>query len=370
MPKKILIVFGTRPEAIKLAPLISRLKNNSNFDLRVCNTGQHKELLDPILTFFDIKVDYNLNVMEPNQELHKLTSKILIALNPILKSFSPYYVVVHGDTTTAFSAALTSFYSKIKVIHVEAGLRTHNLYSPFPEELNRTLISSMSYINFAPTIKAKQNLESEMSNSNIIVTGNTVIDSLFDSLLKIGDSKPTSLIDINFDPNKKIILFTGHRRENFGEGFEKIFNAIKHIINNRPDVNIIYPIHPNPNIKKIAEKYFGKNNSVKLISPLNYQDFIWLMKKCYIVVTDSGGIQEEAPSLGKPVIVTREYTERQEAIDAGAVLLVGTETNRLIESVNLLLDDSDLYNKMAKINNPYGDGKASNRIIEYLEKDE
>ena len=367
MNKKVLIVFGTRPEAIKLAPLISRLIKNKNFTIKICNTGQHKELLSPILDFFEIKIDYDLDLMSHNQGLHELTSKILINLNPIITSFNPDYVIVHGDTTTAFSAALSAFYQKIKILHVEAGLRTDDIYSPFPEELNRTLISSMAYINYAPTLKSKSNIERQNKLSKIIVTGNTVIDALFDSEKKINFSDvPISLNKINFSTNKKIILFTGHRRENFGSGFNNIFDAITELTRLRKDILIVYPLHPNPNINLVAHNYFDKNSNVKLIPALQYQDFLWLLKKCYIVVTDSGGIQEEAPSFGKPVIVTREHSERTEAIDLGSVLLVGSNTDKIIKSVLFLLDDIEKYNFMSSIKNPYGDGKASERIIKSL----
>ena len=364
---KILIIFGTRPEAIKLAPLIKRLRQINTFDISVCNTGQHKDLIKPIIDLFNISVDHELETMEINQGLTGLTCKIITKLELHFKTFQPDYIIVHGDTTTSFASSLAAFYAGIKIIHIEAGLRTFNKKSPFPEEINRTLTGALADIHFAPTETSKNNLISEGKVNNIFVTGNTVIDALFDALKLIDENS----IEINklkskIDKSKKLILFTGHRRENFGSGFDNIFDSIRDLTISRDDIQLIYPVHPNPNVKKIAEDYFKNNDNVLLIEPLDYSTFIWLLNASYLVITDSGGIQEEAPSLGKPVLVIRDTTERPEAVDAGTVILVGSNKVDLLFNVNKLLDDSNYYKQMASIINPYGDGLASQRIIDVL----
>jgi UDP-N-acetylglucosamine 2-epimerase (non-hydrolysing) len=363
---KILIVFGTRPEIIKLSPLISRLLKNKFFEIKICHTGQHNDLIIPFLEFFKINLDFKLNVMEPNQDLFLLSSKILLGLKPVIEEFRPDYVMVHGDTTTAFISSLAAFYSKVKVIHIEAGLRTNNINSPFPEELNRTLISNITSINFAPTQKAKANLIEANITSQILVTGNTVIDALHDSIKKIKSIIPKKLRHIDGIDNKKIILFTGHRRENFGKGFNQIFEGLDEILKAKKNFILIYPIHPNPKVRESAIEFFKFNKSVYLVDPLDYPDFIWLLQSCFLVITDSGGIQEEAPSIGKPVIVTRDFTERQEAVDSGSVFLVGSNKELLVSKVLSLINNKSEYLKMAMKSNVYGDGTSSEKIIEYL----
>lgn len=366
---KILVIFGTRPEAIKLAPLINRLRANKFFDVRVCNTGQHKDLISPIIDLFKILIDHELNCMEINQGLTGLTCKIISKLELLFKSYKPDYIIVHGDTTTSFASALASFYAGIKIIHVEAGLRTYNKKSPFPEEINRTLTGSLADIHFAPTETSKNNLIAEGKKSNVYVTGNTVIDALYDALKLIDEnSHEIKKLESKIDKTKKIILFTGHRRENFGDGFDNIFESIKTLTSSRNDVQLIYPVHPNPNVKAIAEDYFKDNENVILIEPLDYSTFIWVLNLSYLVITDSGGIQEEAPSLGKPVLVIRDTTERPEAVNAGTVILVGSNKVDLLQNANKLLDEQEFYNQMSSIINPYGDGFASERIIEVLKK--
>lgn len=364
---KILFVIGTRPEAIKMAPLIKKFNTNSQFQVIVCNTGQHKDLLDPIINFFNIKIDYNLFTMEDSQTLEGVTSKILLNLPKIFKEVNPDFIFVHGDTTTSFSAALAAFYSKIKIAHIEAGLRTFNKMAPFPEEMNRTLTARLSDIHFAPTAEAGKNLHSEGVVNDVIITGNTVIDALLEAveLINVNNVEIVAL-NKNIDFSKKVILFTGHRRENFGNGFEKIFSALTKLTKNRDDVVVVYPVHPNPNVKLLAEKHFINNQNIYLINPLGYDSFIWLLKKSFLVITDSGGIQEEAPSLGKPVLVLRDETERPEAVAAGTVILVGSDEDKILHEANLLLNDDVHYKKMSELNNPYGDGKASERIVNFF----
>jgi len=364
---KLLITIGTRPEAIKMAPLIKRLKDIKGIETKLCNTGQHKDLLDPILNFFNLDVDFNLNSMVHNQGLAGLTNSILLNMPSVFESYKPDYVLVHGDTTTSFATSLSCFYSGIKVAHVEAGLRTFDKFAPFPEEMNRSLTGRLADVHFAPTSSAKSNLISEGICDNIIITGNTVIDALYDAI-NLVDENADEILKlkklINFD--KKIILFTGHRRENFGAGFDSVFKAINELTDIREDIVFVYPVHPNPNVKQSAEYFFKDNESVHLIPPLGYGAFIWLLKKSFLVLTDSGGIQEEAPSIGKPVLVLRDVTERPEAVEAGTVILVGTNSEKLKSTTNLLLDDESFYSKMTSISNPYGDGKASERIINYF----
>ena len=377
--KKILITFGTRPEAIKMAPLIKEFeKYRDKVDVRVCVTAQHREMLDQVLDFFEIKTDYDLNIMKKNQDLYDITINILNGIKNILEDVNPDIVLVHGDTTTTFVSSLAAFYKKIKVGHVEAGLRTYNLYSPWPEEANRQLTGVLANFHFAPTEKAKNNLINEgKDEKTIIVTGNTVIDALFLTIEKIrSDYKlEKSILEkfkklgISFYKEKKIILVTGHRRENFGEGFKNICYALKELALNNPDVEIIYPVHLNPNVRKPVKDILSNIKNIHLIEPLDYVSFIYLMSKSYLIITDSGGIQEEAPSLGKPVLVMRDTTERPEAVEAGTVKLVGTDRKKIVVETESLLKSLDKYEKMSKAHNPYGDGKASKRIIKFLDEE-
>lgn len=368
--KKLLFIFGTRPEAIKMAPLIREFsKYPSEFSNKVCITAQHRKMLDQVLDFFNIIPDFDLNLMTPNQSLHALTANIISSLKPIFDEVEPDYVFVHGDTTTALAASLAAFYSNIKVCHVEAGLRTFNKQSPFPEEINRVLVSKIADLHFAPTSLSRLNLLNDsISDQNILVTGNTVIDALYMGLSKIeseADEEIKSLKEI-LDFSLRIILITGHRRENHGDGIKNICLALKKIADTNKDVLIVYPVHLNPNVSGVVSEYLSKVDNIKLIHPLAYPAFIFLLEKAYFIITDSGGIQEEAPSLGKPVLVLRDTTERPEAIDSSTVKLVGTKTENIIREAQLLLDSNDAYDKMAKANNPYGDGKASKRIVECL----
>jgi UDP-N-acetylglucosamine 2-epimerase (non-hydrolysing) len=369
---KNLIVFGTRPEAIKMAPLVKEFnKNKELFDTRICVTAQHREMLDQVLDFFEITPDFDLDLMKPNQNLYTLTSDIILGLKPILEEFKPDYVYVHGDTTTTMATSIASFYSGAKVCHVEAGLRTHNKLSPFPEELNRQITGRIADIHFAPTVTSKENLlkENVMADS-IIVTGNTVIDALLDSSARVNKIQN---IEIEFlkkelDFTKRIILVTGHRRENHGDGFINICAALKEIAETNPDVQIIYPVHLNPNVKGPVHEILGNVSSIKLINPLAYPAFVWLMNQSYLIITDSGGVQEEAPSLGKPVLVMRDTTERPEAVDAGTVILVGTDKNKIVAECNDLLSNTEKYQQMSALHNPYGDGKACERIVKFIEQ--
>ncbi len=370
--KKILLVFGTRPEAIKMAPVVKEFKKHSNnFETRVCVTAQHRERLDQVLDFFKIKPDYDLNLMKPNQNLYSLTGDIINGLKPVLEDFKPDYVLVHGDTTTSTSAALAAFYAGAKVCHVEAGLRTYNKLAPFPEELNRQLTGKIADFHFAPTTMSKNNLLSEKtSEDSIVVTGNTVIDALLESVDIVNNIKDNE--DINklkgiIDTSKKLVVVTGHRRENHGQGFLNICAALNSIAR-RDDVQVIYPVHLNPNVQKPVYSILGDNPNIHLIAPLPYEAFVWLMDKAYLIITDSGGVQEEAPSLGKPVLVMRDTTERPEAVDAGTVILVGTDKNRIKQEAVDLLDNQSRYKKMTMLHNPYGDGKASQRIVDFLLK--
>jgi UDP-N-acetylglucosamine 2-epimerase (non-hydrolysing) len=376
--KKILLVFGTRPEAIKMAPLVNEFKKYpQTFETLVCVTGQHRQMLDQVLDLFDIIPDFDLNIMQPNQDLYDITSRILLGMREVLKTVNPNVVFVHGDTTTSTVTALAAFYQQIPVAHIEAGLRTGNIYSPFPEEMNRLITGRLATYHFAPTPLSKQNLLKENVNENqILVTGNTVIDALqwVTNKIKIESNLNISLqneiADLGYDvlrleKNQKLILITGHRRENFGEGFLNICNAIKQLAEKYPEVDFVYPVHLNPNVRKPVNEILGENlKNVFLIEPLHYLPFIYLMEKSYLLLTDSGGIQEEAPGLGKPVLVMRNTTERPEAVDAGTVLLVGTDKEKIINSVSELLENEKIYKKMSETNNPYGDGLASERIVE------
>ena len=372
MKIKNLIIFGTRPEAIKMAPLVHEFKKHpEKFETKVCITAQHREMLDQVLDFFEIQADYDLNLMRPNQNLYSLTSDILLNLKTVLEEFQPDYVYVHGDTTTTMAASLAAFYNHSKVCHVEAGLRTYNLQSPFPEEMNRQVTSVLGDFHFAPTETSKSNLLKEhKKESSICVTGNTVIDALIYGIEKVKsedflDEEIENLKKI-IDPAKKLILVTGHRRENHGEGFIRICEALKEIAIQNPNVQIVYPVHLNPNVKKPVYELLSGIENIQLIAPLAYPAFIWLMEKSYLLITDSGGVQEEAPSLGKPVLVMRNTTERPEAVEAGTVILVGTDKPKIISECERLLHDSEAYLKMSKVHNPYGDGKASRRIVEYV----
>ena len=378
-----MLVFGTRPEAIKMCPLVIELKKHPDvFNTKVCVTGQHREMLDQVLNIFGVVPDYDLNIMQQGQDLYDVTSKVLIGMRTVLNDAIPDVVLVHGDTTTSMAAALAAFYQQISVGHVEAGLRTHNIYSPWPEEMNRQITGRIACINFAPTESSRQNLLDEgVLDERITVTGNTVIDALQMIVAKMsvddGLNKvlKTKLLSFGYDmerlaSGKKIVLITGHRRENFGEGFMNICNAIKKLAQTYPNVDFVYPMHLNPNVRKPIHEVFGEDlthsDNVFFIEPLEYMEFVYLMKKSFIVLTDSGGIQEEAPGLGKPVLVMRDTTERPEAVEAGTVKLVGTDMGKIIRNVSLLLDDADEYRKMSQAVNPYGDGKACERIIQAL----
>jgi UDP-N-acetylglucosamine 2-epimerase (non-hydrolysing) len=375
MRKKVLIVFGTRPEAIKMAPLVKVLTAREKvFDTRVCVTAQHREMLDQVLDLFDIKPDYDLDVMEPGQDLFGVTTKILNGIKRVLTEFEPEIVLVHGDTATTFSTSLAAFYNQIPIGHVEAGLRTGNIYSPWPEEANRKLTGILTQYHFAPTETSKDNLIKEnVLAENVYITGNTVIDALYLVLDKIEKNKELQMGLQNFIKqsgfeaiDSRFILITGHRRENFGEGFLNICSALKSLASSNPEVNFVYPVHLNPNVRKPVNELLADTQNVFLIEPLHYEAFLLLMNKAYIVLTDSGGIQEEAPSLGKPVLVMRDTTERPEAVEAGTVKLVGAKEQSIVSSVQKLLDDKEEYTKMSKAHNPYGDGKASERIVDAL----
>ncbi|AXT51980.1 UDP-N-acetylglucosamine 2-epimerase (non-hydrolyzing) [Aquimarina sp. BL5] len=372
--KKNLIVFGTRPEAIKMAPLVKEFQKHKDvFETKVCITAQHREMLDQVLSFFEIVPDFDLDLMKPNQNLHGLTADIITGLKPILEEFSPDFVYVHGDTTTTMASSIASFYSGAKVCHVEAGLRTFDMKSPFPEEMNRCVTGVISDIHFSPTDTSKQNLINESKREDsILITGNTVIDALKFSVDKVNvegfnDEEIENLKKI-VDPNKKLILVTGHRRENHGQGFINICEALKHIAINNPETQIIYPVHLNPNVQKPVYELLNEVDDIQLISPLSYPAFVWLMNQSYLIITDSGGVQEEAPSLGKPVLVMRDTTERPEAVDAGTVILVGTDKDKIITKTEKLLIDTASYEGMSRLHNPYGDGKACQRIVEHISK--
>ncbi len=368
--KKILLVFGTRPEAIKMAPLVKAFKSDTkSFETKVCVTAQHREMLDQVLEFFEIIPDYDLDLMRPDQNLHSLTSLIIEETKSVFEAFQPDFLFVHGDTTTSTAAALSAFYSGIKVCHIEAGLRTNNKLSPFPEELNRQITSRIADLHFSPTNASRENLLAErVSDESIIVTGNTVIDALLKSVEKVTNLKNDITQSINdfIGDSSKVILVTGHRRENHGDGFEKICAALSYIASNEEDVKIIYPVHLNPKVQEPVNRHLAGVKNVLLMQPLAYPEFIWLMNKSKIILTDSGGIQEEAPSIGKPVLVMRDTTERPEAVDAGTVILVGTDNEKIVKECHSLLNDNIRYQRMSEINNPYGDGEACKRILNAL----
>lgn len=372
MKKRILFVFGTRPEAIKLAPLIMEFcRFRDTFDTKICITAQHREMLDQILRFFEITPDFDLNIMRPGQSLFDVTISALKGMEDVLQKSSPDWVVVQGDTTTVLAASLAAYYSKVKVAHVEAGLRSFNKYSPFPEEINRVVTSRLADIHFSPTENAKENLIREgIQEKEIFAVGNTVIDALLHGVEKVKSLRPESFGDSFKDMDfqgfkKKLILVTGHRRESFGEPFNNICNAIKEL-SKRDDVAIVYPVHLNPNVRKPVFEILQGLKNVYLIEPLEYPAFIWLMDRSYLILTDSGGVQEEAPSLGKPVLVMRDVTERTEGIEAGTAKLVGTDRTRIVKEATLLLDDESCYRAMSNKKNPYGDGKSSERIREVM----
>ena len=381
--KTILLFFGTRPEAIKMAPLVKEFqKQTEYFKTVVCVTGQHREMLDQVLSIFDIVPDYDLNIMKQGQDLYDVTSRVLLGMRDVLREVSPDVVLVHGDTTTSTAAALAAFYQQIPVGHVEAGLRTHNIYSPWPEEMNRLITSRIATYNFSPTPLSCENLLDEgISKRTILVTGNTVIDALYWVVDKIKNEEnlnrelANELIKYGYDTarlksGKKMVLITGHRRENFGDGFIHICSAIKHLIEKYPDVDFVYPMHLNPNVRRPIHEVFGEDlsrlSNIFFIEPLEYLSFVFLMEKSAIVLTDSGGIQEEAPGLGKPVLVMRDTTERPEALEAGTVKLVGTNYEKIVCEVSMLLDDTSYFKKMSEAINPYGDGKACKKIVDFF----
>lgn len=381
---KVMLVFGTRPEAIKMCPLVKEFqKHNDGFETIVCVTGQHREMLDQVLNIFEVKPDYDLNIMKQGQDLYDVTARVLTGMRDVFKECKPDVVLVHGDTTTSTAAALAAFYQQIPVGHVEAGLRTHNIYSPWPEEMNRQITGRIATYNFSPTPLSESNLKEEKAQGNIYVTGNTVIDALHMVVNKLKNDETLAkeqkeiLKQAGYDINrladgKKLVLITGHRRENFGEGFIHMVTAIKDLKNKYPDVDFVYPMHLNPNVRKPIHEVFGEDLSnlgnMFFIEPLQYLEFVYLMEKATIVLTDSGGIQEEAPGLGKPVLVMRDTTERPEALASGTVHLVGTDYLKIMDEVSTLLEDEQAYEKMSKAVNPYGDGKACERIVEIFSK--
>lgn len=369
--KKILIVFGTRPEAIKMAPLVKAFKNNNNFDTRVCVTAQHRQMLDQVLDIFEIVPEYDLNIMKAGQDLYDITANVLVGIREVLTDFEPDVVFVHGDTSTTFSTSLAAYYAKVKVGHIEAGLRTYDIYSPWPEEGNRQLTGVLANYHFAPTAQSQQNLLKEgKDKNNIFVTGNTVIDALMYVVHRI-DNQPELKQKIRakisaqypLETQRKVILVTGHRRENFGQGFINICEGLKQIALNHPEIDIVYPVHLNPNVQRPVNEILSNIANIYLIDPLQYEEFIYLMSQAYFIITDSGGIQEEAPSLGKPVLVMRDTTERPEAVAAGTVKLVGCDQAVLVREAEKLLSDQNEYEMMSRAHNPYGDGKACDRIV-------
>ena len=380
--KKVLIIFGTRPEAIKMAPLVKEFKNDAEFfNTKVCVTGQHREMLDQVLSIFEIQPDYDLNIMKQGQDLYDVTSRVLLGMREVLSKEKPDIVLVHGDTTTSSAAALAAFYQQIPVGHVEAGLRTYNIYSPWPEEINRQITGRIATYNFSPTTLSEKNLHNEKVSGTTIVTGNTVIDALHLIVEKLNRDVTSrkivedSLNRVGYDVSrlkngKKVILITGHRRENFGKGFIQMVTAMKDLSLSFPDVDFVYPMHLNPNVRKPIHQVFGNNLSIYdnffFIEPLQYLEFVYMMMKSNIVLTDSGGIQEEAPGLGKPVLVMRDTTERPEAVKAGTVKLVGTNYDLIVNSITELLTNEEKYSEMSKAENPYGDGEACKRIVEFL----
>ncbi|HYX52793.1 MAG TPA: UDP-N-acetylglucosamine 2-epimerase (non-hydrolyzing) [Candidatus Limnocylindrales bacterium] len=367
---RILITFGTRPEAIKMAPLIQELRRHPEFEMKVCVTAQHREMLDHVLQVFDIKPDFDLDLMKPNQQLADLTADVLRGVRDLCRQWRPDLLFVQGDTTTTFAASLAAFYEKIAVAHVEAGLRTHNRFAPWPEEINRRLTTVLAEVHYPPTEAARQNLLADgVPGNSIVVTGNTVIDALLSIVERL---KHEPALNASFEkrfaflgPKRRMILVTGHRRENFGEGFQGICRGLRRLAQ-RPDVEIVYPVHLNPNVRRPVNEILGGVQNVHLLEPLDYLPFTWLMHRSYLILTDSGGIQEEAPSLAKPTLVMRETTERPEAIEAGTALLVGTDPNKIVAEATRLLDSRHDYEKMARVSNPFGSGDAARRIVDHL----
>lgn len=384
--KTVMLVFGTRPEAIKMCPLVKEFqKHTTEFKTIVCVTGQHREMLDQVLRIFDVKPDYDLNIMKQGQDLYDVTARVLTGMRDVFKDVHPDVVLVHGDTTTSTAAALAAFYQQIPVGHVEAGLRTHNIYSPWPEEINRQITGRIATYNFSPTPLSESNLLTEKAQGQVFVTGNTVIDALHMVVNKLksdealGKEQNKVLAAAGYDVarlagGKKLVLITGHRRENFGDGFINMLTAIKDLTQKYPEVDFVYPMHLNPNVRKPIHEIFGEKleylDNIFFIEPLQYLEFVYLMEKATVVLTDSGGIQEEAPGLGKPVLVMRDTTERPEALSSGTVHLVGTDYNKIMNEVSTLLDDEKAYEKMSKAVNPYGDGKACDRIVRILNGEE
>lgn len=366
-----LIIFGTRPEAIKMAPLVKAFKSADSFETRVCVTAQHREMLDQVLEFFEIKPDYDMDLMKQGQNLYNLTADIITGLKPILEDFKPDYVYVHGDTTTTMAASIAAFYAQAAVCHVEAGLRTFNKFAPFPEEINRTVTGHIADYHFAPTQTSFDNLRKEgIKKEHILITGNTVIDSLLFSVSKVATLEDPEIDQLKktLDFEREIILVTGHRRENHGDGFIRICSALKEIAVREENCTIVYPVHLNPKVQKPVYELLANQPNITLIDPLAYPAFVWLMEKSKLVITDSGGVQEEAPSLGKPVLVMRDTTERPEAVDAGTVVLVGTDTEKIVSETLDLLNNPERYQDMSKLHNPYGDGNASERIVNFISK--
>jgi UDP-N-acetylglucosamine 2-epimerase (non-hydrolysing) len=367
---KILTVFGTRPEAIKMAPVVNALSQTAGIESQVCVTAQHRQMLDQVLHLFDIRPEYDLNIMKPGQDLTDITANILLGLRSILKAQRFDMVLVHGDTTTAMAASLAAFYEKVPVAHVEAGLRTGNMYAPWPEEMNRSIVGRIAQLHFAPTQRARQNLLNEgVADESVQVTGNTVIDALQQVVDKIqtdASLKAQFVSQFSFlTPSKRMVLVTGHRRENFGDGFERICTALA-LLSERSDIQVVYPVHLNPAVQEPVRRILGQATNVHLIEPQDYLPFVYLMTQAYLIITDSGGVQEEAPSLGIPVLVMRDTTERPEAVTAGTVKLVGTDQETILKETQLLLDDPSAYEVMSRAHNPYGDGKAADRICKYL----
>lgn len=371
MKSKHLIIFGTRPEAIKMAPLVKEFRNHPEFETRVCVTAQHRQMLDQVLEFFEIVPDYDLDLMKPNQNLFSLTADLITGLKTVLEDFNPNFVYVHGDTTTSSVAALAAFYAGAKVCHVEAGLRTHDKWSPYPEEMNRQLTGRIADYHFAPTEQSKDNLTAENTGvERILVTGNTIIDALIYSSKKVDVIQNEEIEKLKniVSGTKRLILVTGHRRENHGQGFLHICAALKEIAIANYEVEIIYPVHLNPNVQKPVYDILSEVPNIHLIEPLSYPSFVWIMNRSYLIITDSGGVQEEAPSLGKPVLVMRETTERPEAVSAGTVILVGTDAQKIVKEANDLLRNAERYTAMSNLHNPYGDGKASQRIVQFMKE--
>lgn len=371
---KILSLFGTRPEAIKMAPIVQMLEADSRFESKICVTAQHREMLDQVLKLFDITPDYDLDLMKPNQDLFDITNRVLLGMRDVLQAERPELVLVQGDTTTCFAGSLAAFYMHIPVGHVEAGLRTDNIYAPFPEEANRAMTTRIARFHFAPTEVSRKNLlDEKVADKNIWVTGNTVVDALLWVRQRVAEQQNWPGVfgtaDSIIDSGIPYVLITGHRRENFGKGFQDLCEAIATLAANHPDVHFIYPVHLNPNVQQPVFSLLSNKNNIHLIEPLDYAPFVYAMDRCYLILTDSGGVQEEAPSLGKPVLVMRETTERPEAVDAGTVILVGTDKQRIISKTERLLVNAEEYQEMAKRHNPYGDGKAAARIKQILLKE-